>query len=244
MHCKAHGGGRRCVFEGCTKGAEGSTALCKAHGGGKRCLFEGGGVCPKSVHGGTDYCVAHGGGKRCAHGGGRRCRSEGCGKSAQGSTDFCKAHGGGKRCSWATGCEKFARGRSGLCAAHGSMAANQAANQAEELFRGVVVGSASATTRSSMDNGCSSAISTLSGTAESPAITAGRRQLLLSLPPWMRPASGSSDGGVDDAKDSGRNSLKFALPEGRVHGGGLLSLFGGDLRNAIDADLGPQDEAT
>ena len=33
MYCKAHGGGKRCSFAGCTKGAEGSTPLCKAHGG-------------------------------------------------------------------------------------------------------------------------------------------------------------------------------------------------------------------
>ncbi|CAO2176679.1 unnamed protein product [Urochloa humidicola] len=143
--CKAHGGGKRCTFLGCTRGAEGSTAFCKGHGGGKRCAFQGGGVCPKSVHGGTQYCVAHGGGKRCAssgctksargrteycvrHGGGKRCKSEGCTKSAQGSTDFCKAHGGGKRCSWgqadvsfgidAQQCDRFVRSKTGLCSAH------------------------------------------------------------------------------------------------------------------------------
>ncbi|KAG5248540.1 loricrin-related protein [Salix suchowensis] len=80
-YCKAHGGGKRCIFAGCTEGAEGSTPLCKGHGGGKRCLFDGGGICPKSVHGGTNFCVAHGGVKR--HGGGKRCRVENCGKSAQ-----------------------------------------------------------------------------------------------------------------------------------------------------------------
>ncbi|GKC28267.1 hypothetical protein Tco_1035561 [Tanacetum coccineum] len=104
LYCKAHGGGKRCVFADCTKGAEGSTLLCKAHGGGKRCLHDGGGICPKSVHGGTNCCVAPGGRKMCTdccvkHGGGKRCKSENCTKSAQGSTDFCKAHGGGKRCN-------------------------------------------------------------------------------------------------------------------------------------------------
>lgn len=150
MFCKAHGGGKRCTFEGCTKGAEGSTPFCKGHGGGKRCAFDGGGVCPKSVHGGTLFCVAHGGGKRCAvpgctrsargrtdccvrHGGGKRCQFGGCGKSAQGSTDFCKAHGGGKRCVWGQPgseygnnneddvCNSFARGKTGLCTAHGAL---------------------------------------------------------------------------------------------------------------------------
>ncbi|KAI9121078.1 hypothetical protein K1719_008111 [Acacia pycnantha] len=160
MFCKAHGGGKRCSFAGCTKGAEGSTPLCKAHGGGKRCLFNGGGLCPKSVHGGTDFCVAHGGGKRCAvpgctksargrtdccvcHGGGKRCKFEGCGKSAQGSTDFCKAHGGGKRCVWEDGkCEKFARGKSGLCAAHSNLMQGKETNKGSlfdsRLFRGLV----------------------------------------------------------------------------------------------------------
>ncbi|KAL5208414.1 hypothetical protein ABZP36_032849 [Zizania latifolia] len=112
--CKAHGGGKRCTHPDCTKGAEGSTPFCKGHGGGKRCSTEG---CTKSVHGGTQCCVAHGGGKRCVvqgctksargrtdrcvgHGGGKRCQSSGCDKSAQGSTNFCKAHGGGKRCLW------------------------------------------------------------------------------------------------------------------------------------------------
>ncbi|KAL6888139.1 hypothetical protein ACP4OV_009165 [Aristida adscensionis] len=112
--CKAHGGGKRCTHPDCTKGAEGSTPFCKGHGGGKRCATEG---CTKSVHGGTQFCVAHGGGKRCVvegckksargktdrcvgHGGGKRCHSAGCTRSAQGSTDFCKAHGGGKRCLW------------------------------------------------------------------------------------------------------------------------------------------------
>lgn len=146
MFCKAHGGGKRCTFLGCTKGAEGSTNFCKGHGGGKRCTFEGG--CTKSVHGGTLFCVNHGGGKRCAvaectksargrtsfcvrHGGGKRCKYEGCGKSAQGRTDFCKAHGGGRRCSWgqpeqsggqtSTPCDKFARGKTGLCASHSQL---------------------------------------------------------------------------------------------------------------------------
>ncbi|XP_062215579.1 uncharacterized protein LOC133916061 isoform X2 [Phragmites australis] len=143
--CKAHGGGKRCTFLGCTRGAEGSTAFCKGHGGGKRCSFQGAGVCPKSVHGGTQYCVAHGGGKRCAisgctksargrteycvrHGGGKRCKFEGCCKSAQGGTDFCKAHGGGKHFSWAQAdssfgdgtqqCDKSAQSKAGLCSAH------------------------------------------------------------------------------------------------------------------------------
>jgi hypothetical protein len=59
---KAHGGGRRCIEEGCTKSAEGTTELCAAHGGGRRCATEG---CTKSAQGPTDSCTAHGGGQRC-----------------------------------------------------------------------------------------------------------------------------------------------------------------------------------
>jgi hypothetical protein len=35
--CKAHGGGRRCIHDGCLKGAQGATDLCIIHGGGLRC---------------------------------------------------------------------------------------------------------------------------------------------------------------------------------------------------------------
>ena len=31
-----------------------------------------------------------------------------------------------------------------------------------------------------------------------------------------------------------KSSFDFVAPEGRVHGGGLMSLFGGNLKNAID----------
>uniref|UniRef100_A0A1D1ZK21 Putative WRKY transcription factor 19 n=1 Tax=Anthurium amnicola TaxID=1678845 RepID=A0A1D1ZK21_9ARAE len=258
MHCKAHGGGRRCIFEGCTKGAEGSTPLCKGHGGGKRCLYEGGGVCAKSVHGGTDYCVAHGGGKRCAvagctksargrtdccvkHGGGKRCKSEGCGKSAQGSTDFCKAHGGGKKCSWGQGCEKFARGKNGLCAAHGSMVISQQEQEAGKsssligpgLFHGLL--SASVTTVSVYNEYSSSAVSTPSDCCIESSDSMGRRQVLIPpqvLVPLSMKSASTSFGLVGGDRSSG-----FVVPEGRVHGGGLMSLFGGDLKNALDAGL-------
>eukprot|EP00262_Sarcandra_glabra_P005498 TRINITY_DN1714_c0_g2_i2.p1 TRINITY_DN1714_c0_g2~~TRINITY_DN1714_c0_g2_i2.p1 ORF type:complete len:618 (+),score=71.67 TRINITY_DN1714_c0_g2_i2:561-2414(+) len=250
MFCKAHGGGKRCIFVGCTKGAEGSTPLCKGHGGGKRCLFEGGGICPKSVHGGTDYCVAHGGGKRCAvpgcgksargrtdccvrHGGGKRCKIEGCGKSAQGSTDFCKAHGGGKRCAWrgVSGdgvCEKFARGKSGLCAAHGNMASSVNNMIGPDLFRNIVSLSAIG---SSLDNDYSSGVSAVSDCAESSENT-GRKQMIppqVLVPSSMKKFSSSTS---SSPAGGGNNSFSFVVPEGRVHGGGLMSLFGGDLKNA------------
>ncbi|PKA60471.1 putative WRKY transcription factor 19 [Apostasia shenzhenica] len=229
LFCKAHGGGRRCVFEGCRKGAEGSTPLCKAHGGGRRCMHEGGGVCPKSVHGGTNFCVAHGGGKRCVvpgctrsargrtdrcvrHGGGKRCRHEGCGKSAQGSTDYCKAHGGGKRCCWEGGCEKFARGRIGLCAAHGN--------------------AASAASRGKISSGlchvdCLSGMSVQSdcSAVESSESLENRGYLippLVLVPPDMKMSSSSAAGE--------KGNIGYVIPEGRVHGGGLMSLLGGCIR--------------
>ncbi|KAF7079188.1 hypothetical protein CFC21_083458 [Triticum aestivum] len=260
LYCKSHGGGKRCVFEGCAKGAEGSTPLCKAHGGGKRCMHEGGGVCPKSVHGGTNYCVAHGGGKRCAvpgcgksargrtefcvkHGGGKRCKVDSCGKSAQGSTEFCKAHGGGKRCTFGTGCDKFARGRSGLCAAHATLVASQSQSHAQQrgrgggsmigpgLFRGIVSSSAAAAAASAMNYEYSSGVSTVSECDGSPVPTPGRQELI--PPQVLVPLSMKSS---SPSADRRRESGELCVPEGRVHGGGLLSLLGGSFRNVIDVD--------
>ncbi|CAL5021292.1 unnamed protein product [Urochloa decumbens] len=249
LYCKAHGGGKRCVFEGCARGAEGSTPLCKAHGGGKRCAYEGGGVCPKSVHGGTEFCVAHGGGKRCAvagcgksargrtdrcvkHGGGKRCAVEGCGKSAQGSTEFCKAHGGGKRCVFGGGggCEKFARGRSGLCAAHGTLVASQQRRCGggvgligPGLFHGIV--------RSASKEHSSSGVSTVSDGDGSP-VAAGRQEL---IPPQVLVPHSMKSLAPAPAPERSREGGVVAVPEGRVHGGGLLSLLGGSFRN-VDVD--------
>ncbi|VAH48435.1 unnamed protein product [Triticum turgidum subsp. durum] len=220
--CIAHGGGQRCHKPGCHKGAESSTAYCKAHGGGRRCEELG---CTKSARGRTDCCVKHGGGKRC--------RIDNCGKSAQGSTDFCKAHGGGKRCTWGSGCEKFARGKSGLCAAHGTLVARQQEHGMVKsggsmigpgLFSGIVA--SSTTAASSMTNEhSSSGISTASdsdGTVRSQAMIPP--QLL--VPRSMMPSS-SSEPTVRGGREAG-----CAVPEGRVHGGGLLSLLGGSFRNA------------
>ena len=56
----AHGGGRRCHIEGCTKLAK-EGPLCIVHGGGRRCQIDG---CDKhSLKGGR--CIAHGGERRC-----------------------------------------------------------------------------------------------------------------------------------------------------------------------------------
>lgn len=104
--CIAHGGGRRCTFPSCTKGAR-DKFFCAAHGGGKRCVFP---DCIRSAVGGTNICTSHGGGRKCCY--------DGCTKSAQSPTDFCVRHGGGKQCE-EPHCLKVARGRTNKCAAHG-----------------------------------------------------------------------------------------------------------------------------
>ncbi|GJM85339.1 hypothetical protein PR202_ga01780 [Eleusine coracana subsp. coracana] len=250
LYCKAHGGGRRCVFDGCGKGAEGSTPLCKAHGGGKRCAYEGGGVCPKSVHGGTEFCVAHGGGKRCAvggcgksargrtdrcvrHGGGKRCAVDGCGKSAQGSTEFCKAHGGGKRCVFGGGgCDKFARGRSGLCAAHGTLVASQRGAGVGLIGPGLFHGIVTTSANKSKELYCSSSgVSTVSDCDGGSPVAAGRQELI--PPQVLVPHSMKSPPPSVRSREGG--GVVVAVPEGRVHGGGLLTLLGGSFRN-VDVD--------
>ena len=72
--CKKHGGGNRCIIEGCPNSAEDSkTNMCSKHGGGNRCIVEG---CPRSaVDSKTNKCIKHGGGNRCI--------IEGCPNSAQ-----------------------------------------------------------------------------------------------------------------------------------------------------------------
>ncbi|XP_050262586.1 uncharacterized protein LOC126707040 [Quercus robur] len=244
--CKGHGGGKRCLFDGggiCPKSVHGGTNFCVAHGGGKRCAVPG---CTKSARGRTDCCVRHGGGKRC--------KFDNCGKSAQGSTDYCKAHGGGKRCTWGEGkCEKFARGKSGLCAAHSSMVQEREINKkgmiAPGLFYGLV-SSDSTTTGSGFENSSSS-----SGVCVVPSCiesleTSAKRQLIppqVLVPQSMKSFSsdtsflsaektegGTKVCGIGISSSAGSKSFDFVAPEGRVHGGGLMSLFGGNLKNAID----------
>ncbi|GKV11120.1 hypothetical protein SLEP1_g22401 [Rubroshorea leprosula] len=244
--CKAHGGGKRCLYNGggiCPKSVHGGTNFCVAHGGGKRCVVAG---CTKSARGRTDCCVRHGGGKRC--------KFENCGKSAQGSTDFCKAHGGGKRCSWAESkCEKFARGKSGLCAAHSSMVQEREAKNggfiAPGVFHGLVP--ASSTTVSSFDNNhSSSGASVISDCIDSMEKPARRQQLIppqVLVPHHMKSSPSYSSYVSAENADEGRSAygigigstgpsknIEFLIPEGRVHGGALMSLLGGNLKHPID----------
>uniref|UniRef100_A0A0E0CMC5 WRKY19-like zinc finger domain-containing protein n=1 Tax=Oryza meridionalis TaxID=40149 RepID=A0A0E0CMC5_9ORYZ len=250
--CIKHGGGKRCSVEGCIRSAEGRVGLCISHGGGRRCQYP---DCRKGAQGSTLYCKAHGGGKRCvfdgclkgaegstplckAHGGGKRCMVDGCAKSAQGSTEFCKAHGGGKRCTWATGCEKFARGRSGLCAAHGTLMASQQRRAGAGggsmigpgLFHGLVA----------MNNGYSSSgVSTASEYSDACDGTARRQELIppqVLVPNSMKSSCSSAPPPPPSSSSGrGREGGGLVVPEGRVHGGGLLSLLGGSFRN-VDVD--------
>lgn len=252
--CKGHGGGKRCLYDGggiCPKSVHGGTNYCVAHGGGKRCAVPG---CTKSARGRTDCCVRHGGGKRC--------KFENCGKSAQGSTDFCKAHGGGKRCNWGDGkCEKFARGKSGLCAAHCSLVqvqenTNKMGMIGPGLFHGLVL-SAPSTTTTTTTTLKNSAGGNSIDFLDKPA--AKRQQLIppqVLVPLSMKVSSISRPLSITDTddKEEGRNtevfinnnnnnnsasnsnlaknSFSFTVPEGRVHGGGFMSLLVGDMKKA------------
>ncbi|CBI32953.3 unnamed protein product, partial [Vitis vinifera] len=254
--CIGHGGGQRCQKPGCNKGAESRTAYCKAHGGGRRCQQLG---CTKSAEGKTNFCIAHGGGRRCSvpgctksargrtdccvkHGGGKRCKFENCGKSAQGSTDFCKAHGGGKRCSWGEGkCEKFARGKSGLCAAHSSLVQERETKKGgmigPGLFHGLVP-TATSTGGSSFDNNSSSGVSVISDCINSLEKASKRRQQQLIPPQVLVPLSMKSSSSYSSSNNTAGgksfNMMMMMIPEGRVHGGGLMSMLGGNLKNACN----------
>jgi hypothetical protein len=113
--------GRRCQATGCTKCAQGSTSFCIRHGGGRRCTYP---DCGKGARD-KRYCALHGGGKRCSvpmcgksavggssvctgHGGGKRCNVPNCTRSAQSSTLRCVRHGGGRLCV-VDSCAKVAR---------------------------------------------------------------------------------------------------------------------------------------
>jgi hypothetical protein len=81
----------------------------------------------------------------------------------------------------------------------------------------------------------SSGVSTVSECDGSPVATAGRQELI--PPQVLVPLSmKSSSPSVPSPSDRRRENGELAVPEGRVHGGGLLSLLGGSFRNVIDVD--------
>ncbi|VAH61839.1 unnamed protein product [Triticum turgidum subsp. durum] len=198
-HCIAHGGGRRCQKPGCQKGAEGRTIYCKAHGG----------VCPKSVHGGTQYCVAHGGGKRCA--------ISDCTKSARGRTEYCVRHGGGKRCRF-DGCVKSAQGSTDFCKAHGGgkrcswglpdSSFGIGTEQCDKFARSKT-GLCSAHTALVQDH-CVHGGGTLGPVIHHFATDVKPDEMEIAAAVKVDPVSMQSEP---------------PLPEGRVHGGGLLALL-------------------
>lgn len=115
------------------------------------------------------------------------------------------------------------------------------------LFHGLV--SAASTTAASSNNHAVSGISVVSDCIVSQEKPAKRQQLIppqVLVPLSMKSSSSYSnylstekreersrlDIGIGSS--SGINSLDFDIPEGRVHGGPLMSLFGGNLKNAID----------
>ncbi|KAK9929599.1 hypothetical protein M0R45_026693 [Rubus argutus] len=160
---------------------------------------------------------------------------------------------GGKRCTWGEGkCEKFARGKSGLCAAHSSLVLERETSKGgllgPGLFHGLV--SAASTAGSSFDyTHSSSGVSVISDSIDS-LENPGKRHLIPSevLVPLSMKSSSSysyllSSAKPEDARNGygtgvgssdGRKSFDLKIPEGRVHGGALMSLFGGNLKNAID----------
>ena len=162
------------------------------------------------------------------HGGGKRCKVENCGKSAQGSTDFCKAHGGGKRCNWGEGkCEKFARGKSGLCAAHCTLV------RGREASRGGMIGAGLFHGLVSLDKARSSSGGSVITDSTNSVERAAKRQKLIP-PQVLVPLSMKAKPAEQPERSSGGGrSVDLIGPEGRVHGGGLLSLLGGNLSNAI-----------
>jgi hypothetical protein len=127
--------------------------------------------------------------------------------------------------------------------------ANKGGLIAPGLFRGLV--SAASTSASRFGNSTSSSrvsvVPNCIGSLEKP----GKRQHLIPpqvlVPSSMKSSSNSSflsaekaGGGMDGqgmggvSSNGGSKSFDFMVPEGRVHGGGLMPLFGGNLKNAID----------
>jgi hypothetical protein len=107
--CAAHGGGKRCQVDGCTKiaqpGANGREK-CIAHGGGQECQHEN---CTTRAQR-FGLCSKHGGVKLCIH-------PSGCSKHAVGRWEVCSKHGGPRRCK-TKGCRKYVVLETKRCSLH------------------------------------------------------------------------------------------------------------------------------
>lgn len=223
--CVAHGGGKRCAVQGCTKSARGRTDFCVRHGGGKRCKCEG---CGKSAQGSTDFCKAHGGGKRCQWG-------------VEGSI-YAKEVVQGKNGETLPGpCDRFARGKTGLCAAHSAMVQDWRIHGGGSLCPGIgpglFHGLASTSGTKSQDTSTPNTPSSINlsglhtdlGTGNFPqGLGHAVIQPLLPQQVLVPSSMKGSDHltALQMEKQSGVSGSgecnTLSLPEGRVHGGGLL----------------------
>lgn len=104
------------------------------------------------------------------------------------------------------------------------------------LFRGLVP--AASSVKSTFENNRSSSMVSMVSDDK----PAERQQLIPPqvLVPLSMKASLTCSGKADDrSTDLGiggsktNNNFEFVVPEGRVHGGGLMTLLGGNLKNAI-----------
>ncbi|PKU70475.1 hypothetical protein MA16_Dca013511 [Dendrobium catenatum] len=134
---------------------------------------------------------------------------------------------------------QFARGRSGLCAAHGNAAtAAAAAVGGGSIGHGLFEKLVSATTMdsssgaSAVSDCCTTESSENSGKANEPLENMGKRQSLIPaqvLVPSVVKLSRAMPSRMATVTSEGKSG--FVIPEGRVHGGGLLTLLGGSIRN-------------
>ncbi|XP_020104293.1 uncharacterized protein LOC109721226 [Ananas comosus] len=189
----------------------------------KKCMFQG---CSKGARGKSKLCIAHGGSQRC--------QKPGCNKGAESRTAFCKAHGGGKRCQ-KLGCIKTAEG---LCAAPASQQEREAGKRENMiglgLFHGIVppstVGSNADEERSS-----SSVTSGLNDNYTNTSAKVWEGQLRIPpqvLVPTSMKTSSSRLTLTGIKREDHFKSFEIVAPEGRVHGGSLISLLKGSPTNS------------
>lgn len=109
------------------------------------------------------------------------------------------------------------------------------------LFHGLVP--AASLVKSTFENNRSSSmVSMVSDSFHSLDKPAERQQLIppqVLVPLSMKASLACSEKPDDRSTDLGigrsntNNDFEFVVPEGRVHGGGLMTLLGGNLKNAI-----------
>jgi len=109
---------------------------------------------------------------------------------------------------------------------------------ARGFFHGLI-SAASSTVASGLDSkNLSSGVSVISDCGDSAGRPAKQQQLIppdLLVPLSMKSASYSGSKIGEEQEEECRDSLEFLVPEGRVHGGSLMSLLGGggSLNSAV-----------